>query len=69
MGKMRISYKIFVGKPEGRISLRIPRRIREDHKSVQVLAYADDLDVGRSERDDKEAFIKLTMKHKRWALI
>jgi sorting nexin-29 len=30
------------------------------NKSVQVLAYADDLDViGRSERDVKEAFIKL----------
>jgi hypothetical protein len=30
------------------------------YKSVQVLAYADDLDViGRSERDIKEAFIKL----------
>jgi hypothetical protein len=29
------------------------------YKSVQVLAYADDLDIGRSERDVKEAFIKL----------
>jgi hypothetical protein len=30
------------------------------NKSVQVLAYADDLDItGRSERDVKEAFIKL----------
>jgi sorting nexin-29 len=30
------------------------------YKSVQVLAYAEDLDIiGRSERDVKEAFIKL----------
>jgi sorting nexin-29 len=30
------------------------------YKSVQVLAYADDLDIiGRSERDVKEAFLKL----------
>jgi hypothetical protein len=30
------------------------------YTSVQVLAYADDLDItGRSDRDGKEAFIKL----------
>jgi sorting nexin-29 len=30
------------------------------YKSVQVLAYADDLDItGRSEKDVNEAFIKL----------
>jgi hypothetical protein len=37
---------------------------------VQVLAYVDDLDIiGRSESDVKEAFMKLKMKHKKWALI
>jgi hypothetical protein len=37
---------------------------------VQVLAYVDDSDItGRSERDVKQAFIKLNNEAQRWALI